>query len=409
MRRAVFVYKSFTFLVFNSILQVHFVTLPFGSLPLPNGSVRGSFGSLSLPNGSVKGSFGSLPLPNGSVKGSFGSLSLPFGSVRGSFGSLPLPNGSVRGSFGSLSLPFDSVRGSFGSLSLPNGSVRGSFGSLLLSFGNVRGSFGSLSLSSSRLLLPNSRLRGLNYSLFRLFNRALRLLQLIFTLNCLELILPRMRIKEQEITLFQDKLLTWYENYGRHFAWRNKSISNYQAVIAEVLLQRTKAETVAKFYVQFIKDYPNWKSLANAEVKAIEEYLRPIGLYTQRSVRLQNLAKEMVKRNGRLPKDRKELETIPFMGQYIANAVELVVFNQPSPLLDVNMARVLERYFGPRKMADIRYDPYLQELAYQIVKHKRAKEINWAILDFAALVCQAQRPLCIKCVLKDKCLYYCRN
>ena len=162
---------------------------------------------------------------------------------------------------------------------------------------------------------------------------------------------------KHEIGYFQDKLLRWYELEGRHFPWRNKSITNYQAVIAEVLLQRTKAETVSKFYIRFIKDFPNWMSLAKADLKAIETYLKPIGLYIQRSVRLQNLAIEMVKRNGRLPKDRKELESIPFMGQYIANAVELVIFNQPSPLVDVNMARVLKRYFGPRKMADIRYDP----------------------------------------------------
>jgi len=208
-----------------------------------------------------------------------------------------------------------------------------------------------------------------------------------------------------KIKFLQESLLEWYKISGRHFPWRNKSISNYQKVIAEVLLQRTKAETVAKFYIQFIIDYPNWQSLANADVKDIETYLIPIGLYRQRSVRLQNLAKEMVKRNGRLPRDRADLESIPFMGQYIANAVELIVFNEPSPLVDVNMARVLERFFGARKMADIRYDPYLQDLAYKIVKHSDAKYINWAILDFAAVICIARNPKCDQCILNKYCNY----
>jgi A/G-specific adenine glycosylase len=209
--------------------------------------------------------------------------------------------------------------------------------------------------------------------------------------------------KKEKIKWLQKYLLKWYAVSGRHFPWRNKSITNYQAVIAEVLLQRTKAETVAKFYLQFIKDYPNWKSLADAKLKDLERYLMPVGLYRQRAKRLQNLAVEMVKRNGRLPQNREELESIPFMGQYIANAVELVVFNKPSPLIDVNMARVLERFFGPRKMADIRYDPELQELAYMLVKHKEAKIINWAVLDYAALVC---KPGIIKC--KDCGLLACR-
>lgn len=215
-------------------------------------------------------------------------------------------------------------------------------------------------------------------------------------------------ISKKKIEFFQQKLLEWYEYSGRTFHWRRKGLTHYQYVIAEVLLQRTKAETIAKFYPNFLKDFPNWKSLANANVKKIEKYLIPIGLYRQRSKRLMGLAQEMVRRNGKLPKNRSELESIPFMGQYIANAVELVIFNEPSPLVDVNMSRVLERFFGPRKMADIRYDPYLQALSREIVNHVDTKRINWAILDFSALICRP-KPLCVECLLNSQCKYYRTN
>lgn len=211
-------------------------------------------------------------------------------------------------------------------------------------------------------------------------------------------------IPQDKIEFFQSRILEWYKKNGRKFLWRKKGLTNYQYVIAEVLLQRTKAETVAKFYPNFIRDFPNWKSLANAEIQTLEDYLNPVGLYRQRSKRLMSLAKEMVKRNGKLPRDRKELESIPFMGQYIANAVELVVFGKPSPLVDVNMARVLERFFGERKMADIRYDPYLQKLAYAIVGHEQAKQVNWAVLDFAANICRP-RPFCEICLISNQCLF----
>lgn len=179
-----------------------------------------------------------------------------------------------------------------------------------------------------------------------------------------------------------------------------------QIVIAEVLLQRTKAETVSKFYTLFIKDFPNWTSLAHADISTLENYLKPVGLYRQRASRLKNLALEMIRWKGKLPKKREELECMPFMGLYIANTVELIIHNKPSPLIDVNMSRVLERYFGKRKMADIRYDPYLQCLSYKVVNHRRTKEINWAILDFAALICKAQRQVCNSCQLNNKCAYF---
>jgi A/G-specific adenine glycosylase len=213
------------------------------------------------------------------------------------------------------------------------------------------------------------------------------------------------KISKSKIEFFQKKILEWYALNGRTFDWRKKGLTHYQYIIAEVLLQRTKAETIAKFYPNFLKDFPNWKSLANADIQKLEDYLKPVGLYRQRSKRLLSLANEMVKRIGRLPRNREELETIPFMGQYIANAVELVIFNEPSPLVDVNMSRVLERFFGPRKMADIRYDSYLQELSYTIVKHENTKEINWAVLDFAALICKP-KSLCLICPLSIKCTYY---
>src|SRR6188768_2950286 len=109
-------------------------------------------------------------------------------------------------------------------------------------------------------------------------------------------------IPKKKIEFFQHTILEWYHANGRKFYWRRRGLTNYQYVIAEVLLQRTKAETVAAFYPSFIQEFPNWKSLAIASLKKIEKNLTSIGLYTQRSIRLRHLAIEMVKRNGRLPK-----------------------------------------------------------------------------------------------------------
>lgn len=213
------------------------------------------------------------------------------------------------------------------------------------------------------------------------------------------------KVRNISVTYIQTNLLIWYNQNGRKFPWRKKNLSNYQKVISEVLLQRTKAETVSKFYPQFVEKYPSWKSLAGAKRNDIEQYLKPIGLYKQRSERLLNLAKEMAKRNGRFPKDREQLESIPFVGQYIANAILLLIHNEPQPLLDINMARLLERFFEPRKLADIRDDPFLQELARVVVQHEESKIINWAIIDFAALICK-KKPLCDECTLKDYCTYF---
>lgn len=207
---------------------------------------------------------------------------------------------------------------------------------------------------------------------------------------------------KENIKLFQSKILKWFEQNGRSFPWRKETASNYVRIISEVLLQRTRAETVANFFPKFIKKYPSWKSLGEATQEDLQEKLRPLGLYKQRGSRLFKLAQEMKKRNGRFPSNRADVEEMSMMGQYITNAYELFVLKHPSPLLDVNMARVLERYFGPRILVDIRYDPYLQELAKRIVTHSRSKEINWAILDYGAVICKT-KPKCFECMFNNNC------
>lgn len=210
-------------------------------------------------------------------------------------------------------------------------------------------------------------------------------------------------IYESDIQFFQKQLLAWYKLNGREFLWRRKSATNYELIISEVFLQRTKAETVSKFLPTFLKKYPSWKQLGEATEIELQEITRPLGLYKQRGSRLFKLAQELKRRKGRFPKERNQVAEIPMMGQYITNAYELYILNKRSPLLDVNMARLLERFFGERKLADIRHDPYLQTLAYRVVDVDESKELNWAILDYASLICKKSKPLCNSCRLNESC------
>lgn len=204
---------------------------------------------------------------------------------------------------------------------------------------------------------------------------------------------------------FRSRLLEWFDEYGRQFPWREADALLYVQVVSEILLQRTQAETVAKFFPGFIAKFPTWKELSEAENADIEAFLKPIGLWRRRTSSLKKLATIMATRKGVFPESRSELETLPNVGQYIANAIEMFSSRKAGPLLDVNMARVLERFFSPRVLADIRHDPYLQILAGAVVQHNSPEKINWAILDLAALICRI-RPRCEICPLKQKCTFF---
>jgi A/G-specific adenine glycosylase len=202
---------------------------------------------------------------------------------------------------------------------------------------------------------------------------------------------------------FACHVIEWFDENGRDFPWRRANQSLYRLVVTEILLQRTRAETVAGFYAEFFARFPSWRALSRATGLELERFLMPIGIWKRRANVLGRLSAEMVARGGRFPREYSEVRRLPGVGQYVANAVVLFRDGTPAPLIDGSMARVLERYFGPRKLADIRYDPYLQDLACRVVGWDDPRAVNWAILDLAALVCKVRNPACSECPLTRGC------
>ncbi len=213
------------------------------------------------------------------------------------------------------------------------------------------------------------------------------------------------RVRVRNVRFFQARLLAWFTRSARKFPWRKRRASLYHKVVAEVLLQRTRAEVVSAFLPAFLGRFPSWASLAEATEKELGAFLQPLGLWRRRATSLKKLAVELASRKGCFPRNRAEIESLPGVGQYIANAVMLFCHGDAEPLLDVNMARVLERYFGPRTLADIRYDPYLQNLARRVLRSTDAVSLNWATLDLAALICTNRKPRCGECPLAAGCLH----
>jgi A/G-specific adenine glycosylase len=207
------------------------------------------------------------------------------------------------------------------------------------------------------------------------------------------------------IRFFQRELTAWYAEHARPFTWRSPTATPFHRIVAELLLQRTKAESVDRVLPSFLAAFPSWRSIAAATEQDLHRYLKPLGLWRRRIPSLRLFAADLERRGGVFPVSREEVERIPAVGQYIANAILLFVHSEPEPLLDVNMARLLERFFGPRRLADIRDDQYLQRLSRLILRGVDPVNMNWAVLDFAALVCRVKNPGCSSCPLSRRCRF----
>jgi A/G-specific adenine glycosylase len=209
----------------------------------------------------------------------------------------------------------------------------------------------------------------------------------------------------KRISWLRRRLLSWFARNGRSFPWREPGRTPYEVVVAEILLQRTTAAGVARAYAGFVARFPSWLALAQSPLGELENALRLFGLWRRKAQTFQHLAQSIETNGSVVPRTRKELEHLPGIGPYTASAVLAIVYGRAEPLLDVNMARLLGRFLGPSEGIEAKPKRTLHTLALRLVSSKRGLEVNWAVLDFGALVCRARSPLCPECLLRAKCQY----
>jgi A/G-specific adenine glycosylase len=213
----------------------------------------------------------------------------------------------------------------------------------------------------------------------------------------------------ERIPWLRKRLLSWFKRNGRSFPWRDPERTPYEVVVAEILLQRTTAGGVARAYAGFIERYPSWSTLAQAPCEGLEKVLRPLGLWRQKALVFHHLAESIEEHGGVIPRTRAALERLQGIGPYPASAVLAIVYGRAEPLLDVNMARLLGRFLGLPGLTEAGTRGPLHALALRLVSGKRSLAVNWAALDFGALVCRARRPRCPECPLRTRCQSFVRS
>lgn len=202
---------------------------------------------------------------------------------------------------------------------------------------------------------------------------------------------------------FVTKLLEWYQQNGREFPWREKSRSPYEILVGEVMLQKTRAENVVECYNEFVENYPSPEELVEAGESEIKSIVKPLGLYRRRAKTLKEIGVFFTSNDP--SRGKNEIENIHGVGKYIKNAFLSIAHGEPRPIVDVNVKRVISRFFSLEVKDDPRRDPELWEFARELVPEKKCRSFNLAIVDFGALVCKKSNPSCKTCPLGEKCAF----
>jgi A/G-specific adenine glycosylase len=207
-------------------------------------------------------------------------------------------------------------------------------------------------------------------------------------------------ISVKTVSYVRRKLLSWGSANFDDFPWRT-SKNEFHTLVAEILLQRTKASQVISTYLNFIKTYPDPAKLAHAEVAEVEKVIRPLGLKWRAKLLVQ-LGIALEQHNGIVPDVQQALTVLPGVGAYVSTAYLSLHRKKRAAILDSNIVRFYGRFFGFHTGPDTRRNQAVTRLAECLTPARKTKEFNYALIDFTRNVCRPRSDHEI-CPVKAKC------
>ncbi len=171
------------------------------------------------------------------------------------------------------------------------------------------------------------------------------------------------------------------------------------------MLQQTQVKTVIPYFKNFTKKFKTLKDLSKSNEKEILKLWEGLGYYN----RARNLLKcsKLLEKNykSKLPKSFKELKKLPGVGDYTANALLGLVYNQPRIALDGNVKRVFSRNLNIDE-TKIDFDNFIKKNRKKLFNTKNNADFIEALMEFGALVCKPKDPNCHTCCLNKTCKYF---
>ncbi len=187
---------------------------------------------------------------------------------------------------------------------------------------------------------------------------------------------------KQNLKHFQQYVLRWYQLYGRHkLPWR-LTTDPYKVLVSELMLQQTQVERVIPKYTAFLELFPDFQSLAAAQLSQVLIAWQGLG-YNRRPKFLWELAKQVGEfSEGVLPQNQVELQKLPGIGPYTSAAILAFAHNQPICFIETNIRTVFIYHFFSEK--SIVADSEIMPLIGESLPEKQSRVWYWALMDYGS-------------------------
>jgi A/G-specific adenine glycosylase len=198
-------------------------------------------------------------------------------------------------------------------------------------------------------------------------------------------------------------LTRWYDQHRRPLPWR-ETRDPYAIWVSEIMLQQTRVDTVAPYYIRFIDKFPTVELLSRAPLGDVLKIWENLGYYA-RARNLHKAAGEIAARfGGRIPEQLEEILRLPGIGRYTAGAILSIAFGQAVPAVDGNVRRVISRLHAIEgSIDDEGVRERIEALVTTLVPKRDPGRFNQALMELGAVCCTPKSPSCPVCPLQEDC------
>jgi A/G-specific adenine glycosylase len=146
------------------------------------------------------------------------------------------------------------------------------------------------------------------------------------------------------VKVFQNIIYSYYKQYGRDFPFR-RNITPYNVLVSEIMLQQTQTATVSEKFLNFIKIFPDFETLAKSPLDRVLKAWQGLG-YNRRAIALKNIAEKIIYEfDGKFPENVEVLKKFPQIGHNTASSIATFAFNKETYFIETNIRRVFIYFF----------------------------------------------------------------
>lgn len=175
---------------------------------------------------------------------------------------------------------------------------------------------------------------------------------------------------------------------------------DYELLIATILSAQSTDKRVNEV-TKILFDKYDLKSLSEANLEDIENIIRRVGTYRRKALYIKKVAISlMANYDGKVPNNRKYIESLPGAGRKTCNVVLANLYNVPNIAVDTHVTRFSKR-LGIANEDDNVID--IENKLNEFFPKKGWNKINNQIILFGRYICKSKNPLCNECKLKKYC------